>query len=162
MPQLTIRLARGKDKPDVLTCIREDGSTTWSRLHAALPVHDISHYSVESSLALSSGFFGLVAQGWEITDFGSPYPRGPIPDEAAWVESVVSVFWRTFVQRESPTHEEVREQIAVCLGSYKGSFRRDISDAEMDAIRALQGEITATWARTPIGSYMELVFPAVA
>lgn len=158
MPKLTIRLARGRDKRDVLTCLREDGSATWGELHPALPIHDLSHYAVEHTLGLDDAFFGLIAQGWNIPDFGKPYPRGAIPDQAQWAESVVSVFWRVFIQRDNVTHDELREQIAASLAGYSGSFHREITDAQIDSIRATQGELAAAWARTPVGESIALPF----
>src|SRR5207245_8210042 len=41
------------------------------------------------------GFYGLVAEGWDLTDFGSPWPRGPLPPEA-----LVSEFIVGFLDRE--------------------------------------------------------------
>src|SRR5207253_4125756 len=41
------------------------------------------------------GFYGLVAEGWDLTDFGSPWPRGPLPPEV-----LVSEFIVGFLDRE--------------------------------------------------------------
>ena len=67
---MMIRFTKGIGKPDVLTCIRDDGSSTWSPLHNAK--HDFGHYAVESTLGWQEAFFGLLAQGWDIADFGCP------------------------------------------------------------------------------------------
>ena len=80
---LTIRLAKHTDGGATLTCIRLDGSTTWQRQrdgHAAFfPRHDLTHYAVETVLGHRRGFYGLVASGWDLADFGAPWPRGPLP-----------------------------------------------------------------------------------
>ena len=160
MPRLTIRLTRGRDKPDTLSCTREDGSVAWQKLHSAFPIHDITHYAVECTLGLAGGFFGLLAQGWEITDFEKPYPRGRIPDEALWAELVVSVFWRTFVQRDALDCDDLQEQLAATLEGYRGGYSRAITDDDIVAIRALQGELAARWTQTAPGVAMELEFSA--
>jgi hypothetical protein len=37
------------------------------------------------------GFFGLIAEGWELSDFGSPWPRGRIPADAEPSEGIVGL-----------------------------------------------------------------------
>ena len=56
-----------------------------------MPAHDLTHFAVESTLGVRRGFYGLLTEGWEITDFAKPWPRGPIPDEALVVELIVGV-----------------------------------------------------------------------
>lgn len=45
------------------------------------PPHDLTHYTVETTFGYRHGFFGLIAGGWDISDFGAPWPRGPLPAE---------------------------------------------------------------------------------
>lgn len=61
MPPLRILFAKAKDPvaQDVLTCIRANGSRTWTKLHAAFPIHDMTHYAVETEIGAKDGFFGL-------------------------------------------------------------------------------------------------------
>ena len=52
MADLKLRLQKGRDGPDVLVCVRADGTRTWHRLHRAIPVHDLTHYAFETTLGL--------------------------------------------------------------------------------------------------------------
>src|ERR1700735_2516680 len=85
MPDLLIRLKRAPDGSAALNCIRAGGSRTCQRQPGAQgavsPAHDLTHYAVETALAYRHGFYGLIADGWEIADFTAPYARGPIPRE---------------------------------------------------------------------------------
>lgn len=94
-PELLIRLKRSTDGTAALSCMRADGTVTWQRQTAALsgffPPHDLTHYAVESTLGYRHGFFGLVADGWDISDFAAPWPRGRLPVEALEVEMAVGV-----------------------------------------------------------------------
>jgi hypothetical protein len=76
-----------------LRCVRADGSATWQKQgtrHAAFfALHDLTHVAVESTLGFRNGFFGLVAQGWEIDDTTGKGARGPLPSGAAEVEYIV-------------------------------------------------------------------------
>ena len=69
---MIIRLSKGNNKQDTLTCVRTDGSTTWTHLHPNMFQHDLMHYAVESILGLQNSFFGQVANGIDISDFNKP------------------------------------------------------------------------------------------
>src|SRR5262245_47035677 len=93
MPSLTIRIKKTSDGEAALTCTRADGTVTWQRQHGGqarfFPRHDLTHYAVETVLRHRRGFYGLVAEGWDLTDFGTPWPRGPIPADADPSELIV-------------------------------------------------------------------------
>ena len=54
MPELLIRIKKKTDGAAALSCIRPDGTTTWQRqdgrLGAFFPLHDLTHYAVETVL----------------------------------------------------------------------------------------------------------------
>ena len=92
-----IEFVRRGDGTTTLRCTRADGSVTWQTQRAPshatfFALHDLTHYAVETTLGFRAGFYGLVADGWEITDFATPWPRGPIPEEAREVELLVGCF----------------------------------------------------------------------
>jgi hypothetical protein len=62
------------------------------------PVHDLTHFAVETVLGHTRGFFGLVAEGWDLADFGSPWPRGRLPadmDPSELIVNALSLEWNT-------------------------------------------------------------------
>jgi hypothetical protein len=181
VPDLRILFTKAKDpaSQDVLTCIRPDGSRTWSRLHSAFPVHDMTHYAVETEMQARDGFFGLLAQGWDITDFGIPEKRARMPLEAIWVEHLVGVIWREFVTREATSYEDFCASVEASLAALRSNLNRhsqrqgprpEYSDAEMQIlergvpeetrarIMTKIGELAASWACTPRGEILELAF----
>ena len=66
---LTITLKKMLTKPSILSITRNDGSTTWSKLHRGLETHDLAHYAVESTLRFSKAFYGIINEGYNISDF---------------------------------------------------------------------------------------------
>src|SRR5512134_3109631 len=96
MPALKIQFTKKKDGAVIFRCVRSDGSVTWQRqegTHARFfPLHDMTHYAVETVLGHQRGFYGLVAEGWDLTDFGTPWPRGPLPADAEPTEFIVGMF----------------------------------------------------------------------
>src|SRR4029078_13165965 len=93
MTRLSIRLKKNTDGTAALTCVRPDGTTTWHSPKGAqghfFALHDLTHYAVESALGVPCGFYGLVSEGWYISDFGTPEKRGRMPAETGWVELIV-------------------------------------------------------------------------
>lgn len=93
---LTIRIKRHADGSASLRCSRADGTATWQRQRGGyalvFPSHDLTYYAVETTLGYAHGFFGLIADGWDISDFSMPWSRGPLPPEALEVELIVGLF----------------------------------------------------------------------
>jgi hypothetical protein len=92
---LQIEIAKQPDGAGVLRCIRQDGSVTWQKQtkHAAhFAVHDLTHFAVETVLGYRRGFFGLIAQGWDVDDTTGKGARGVLPAEAIKVEKIVGLF----------------------------------------------------------------------
>jgi hypothetical protein len=93
---LIIQFVKQNDGSVVLRCARPDGSSTWQRVddqHAAFfPLHDLTHYAVETELGFRRGFYGLIAEGWDIAETTGKTARGALPNETLEVEYLVSAF----------------------------------------------------------------------
>lgn len=157
MPGLTIRLKKKADGTAALSCIRADGTTTWQRQQGAagrfFPLHDLTHYAVETVLGHRRGFFGLVAGGWDFEDFGTPWPRGPIPPDADPSEAIVGL-----LDMERATGILVR---ADELASNPGLFAAlRLTDADLAEVRRRCAELHTLWQALPPGEVLELPFPA--
>ncbi len=181
MTKLRILFTKAKKdgSQDILTCIRPDGSRTWAKLNAVFPIHDMTHYSVEMEMRSKNGFFGLLAQGWNLTDFDSPENRARMPLEALWVEHVVGIVWREYVTRNVTPYPEFSEAVAATVEALRESLQRNarrqgpradysefdvaalvrpITEVERTNIMSRIGELAAQWAQTPRGEIMELPF----
>lgn len=159
---LTVRFRKNADGIAVLTCIREDGSATWQRQHGAsarfFPRHDLTHYAVETVLEVRNGFFGLVAGGWEITDFGTPWPRGPLPDGADLVEVIVGLLDLERASGESYRAEDYCTRVAEHCGARGTAVAVGVTDAQLEAIRSLRDQLFARLDATNPGDALELRF----
>jgi hypothetical protein len=166
LPGLLIRLKRAPDGSAALTCIRADGSKTWQRQTGAqgavFPAHDLTHYAVETALAYQHGFYGLIADGWEIAGFTAPYAHGPIPREARQAEFLVGVFdtqrlmgpdWtpaeiRAQAARYAPASNTAREPLSVSA----------LSETDIERVLSIRAGVLARWATTGPGQTLELEF----
>lgn len=160
---LTLHLKKRLEGGSSLTLERADGSRTFQRQtrHTEFfAAHDLTHYSVETTLGLSGAFYGLIARGWDFESFERPYPRGPIPEEALFVERVVGLLDVERHQAASgATPGTAAELNALILEQYgSSSVPRHLTDAELDAIRTqLRGSLR-DWAALPAGDTLVLRF----
>lgn len=152
---LRIEIFKQPDGAGVLRCTRADGSVTWQKQtkHAAhFALHDLTHYAVETTLGCRQGFFGLVAEGWDIEDTTGKGKRGTLPAEALEVERIVGLFDSERGSGALWTCDEFNEHAP-----------RRLSQEDIQRVRALRSELFQRWFATPAGQKLELAFqPAAA
>jgi hypothetical protein len=163
LPILKIRLKRRSDGSAALTCEREDGSVTWQRQEGSIgmvfPSHDLTHYAVETALGYNHGFFGLVADGWDISDFASPWSRGPIPPEALEVELIVGLLDMQRLMNADWTAAELLEQGKLYIESRGAKAQVPMLTDEMfTRVRDMRRDVFARYAAVAPGGTLELVF----
>lgn len=162
MSGLTVLLKKKTDGSAALSCRRADGSVTWQRQEGAqgrfFPLHDLTHFAVETELGYAHGFFGLVAEGWDITDFGRPWPRGELPGQALLAELIVGFLDG---ERASGTRWSIEELRASAAG-YAAQSGRPVDlgmhEIDLDRIRERRGQLFAQWAALGAGETLELRF----
>jgi hypothetical protein len=166
MSDLTIRLAKHADGSVVLSCRRADGTSTWQRNQGNkarfFPVHDLTHYAVETTLGQRRAFYGLVADGWDLQDFGTPWPRGPLPPDADLTEVIVGVLDRERANGEEGTAADLNAQLEQYLATRsagRAGGQAPVTDEQLARIRASLRELIARWIAVPPGGALELPFP---
>ncbi len=151
MHDLVIQIKKKSDGSAALACRRADGSVTWQRQEGKqarfFPLHDLTHYAVETILGQARGFYGLVAAGWDLTDFGTPWPRGPLPIEALAMEQIVGLFDQ---ERAAGVEWSAAEFNAHLRGACI------VTDEDLRRIRERRRELFARWAALPAGETLEL------
>lgn len=156
---LTLHLKKRLEGGSSLTLERADGSRTFQRQtrHAQFfAAHDLTHYAVETALGVSGAFYGLIARGWDFESFEPPYPRGPIPDEALFVERVVGLL---DVERHQGAPVTAAEFNAWVAEQYTPlPVPRLLSDADLDAIRQQLRDSLRDWEALPPGDTLVLHF----
>jgi len=158
---MIVRFTKGDGKPDTLTCIRDDGSRTWSPVGAGVGVeHDLAHYAVETTLGFREAFLGMLEAGRDIDDFGTRDGRkDTYPHEALLAESLVSLVQISVSQTTPLTVAGIQEQLtAVCANS--GLGEPDIADGDIDRARVTLLGLMARFRELSPGTSMDLPFPA--
>lgn len=158
MTELVIRIRKNADGSAVLSCQRPDGSITWQRQTGVqgrfFPIHDLTHYAVETVLGHRRGFYGLVAEGWNVTDFGAPWPRGRIPADADPSELIVG-----FLDAERASGAEwPASDLNDTLRIHNAAAGWQVSQGHLDDIRAMRRDLMRRWDVLPAGETLELGF----
>ena len=162
MPELLIQLTKRADGSAVLRCVRADGSATWQRHRGRqqwfFPVHDLTHYAVESELGFQRGFYGLMAEGWDIEDTGGKGARGPLPEEAVSVERIVGWLDAERASGTEWTSADFNEQAAAFAAAGGRAAPRALTEADLARVRGRVRELLARWAALGLGATLQLSF----
>ena len=159
---MLIEFTKRADGRTVLRCVRGEGSVTWQRNddeHARFfPLHDLTHYAVETELGFTQGFFGLIAAGCNIEETTGKTARGALPNEALEVEYIVAAF---SAERAGGAIASAAEfnQLAATFASAKGMPPpRQLSDEDLARVRERFDELAAKWRSLSPGATLELSF----
>lgn len=160
MPGLRIHLTKHADGSAVLKCIRADGSETWQRQGgrnaAFFPLHDLTHFAVESELGIRHAFYGLIAEGWEIDDTTGKGARGALPAEALAVERLVGALDLERAGSLTWTAQALDEHANGDSPSSRRALPRPITDDDLARIRSRLHTLLRQWATLPPGRSLEL------
>jgi hypothetical protein len=149
---LHIEIAKREDGAGTLSCRRADGSVTWQKQvkHAAhFALHDLTHFAVEISLGYRRGFFGLIAEGWDIEDTTGKGARGALPPEAVEVERMVGLF-----------DSERGSGVLWTTEEFNQFAPRPISSDEIQSVRRRRSELFEQWFAVAPGDKLRLQFGA--
>lgn len=161
-PPMVIRIKKGADGLTSLSCTRADGTTTWQRQEGAqasfFPRHDLTHYAVETVLGRHRGFYGLIAAGWDLSDFGSPWPRGELPKDANLTEIIVGFFDLERASGEMGSAEVLTENVAAFCDEHGLPVPETFAEEDLWRVRQRRGELFAQWDAVQPGEALELRF----
>jgi len=163
LAHLVIQIKKKTDGSAALSCRRADGSVTWQRQDGQhgrfFPLHDLTHYAVETVLRHPRGFYGLVAEGWDLTDFGNPWPRGPMPPEALASELLVGFLDHERGAGALWSAADFNASVATHYAERGVSGAPVVTDEDLNKVRDKRRELFARWAALPAGETLELHFP---
>lgn len=152
--------AKTQNKSDVLTCIRSDGSTTWMIESAHFIQHDLIHYVVEMNLGFNNAFYGLVANGWDIQEFGRVDPttgkKPAHPVEAGQVEFIVGLLQAEL--SDGQTDDNFLNTLETACAGRGVPAPRGITDENLAKVRAKIKDLRTKWEDMLAGESLEFEF----
>jgi len=164
MNTLRIKMTKRGDGSVVSRFERSNGTVTWQVKDARhgdfFALHDLEHYAVETTLGYRRGFYGLVAEGWDLSDFGTPWPRGRIPADAEPAELIVGFLDGERVDGAPWTAEDFNRNAVLYFAQHGYANPPTLDDATLARIRTAARQLMQRWAALPIGEALELAFDA--
>jgi hypothetical protein len=148
---MLVQIVKRADGGGVLRCTRDDGSVTWQKQGRHAPffaLHDLTHFAVEITLGFRRGFFGLMAEGWDVEDTTGKGQRGPLPEEAGQVERIVGLFDAERASGVIWTVEEFNEHAT-----------RKLTPEEIAKVKAKRSELFQRWFDLSPDETLELTYP---
>ena len=159
---MQITLEKRKDGSVVLRLTRSDGTTDWQMQQgpnaAFFPLHDLTHFAVETELGIRDAFYGLVAAGWTIAETGEGKRPG-MPANALFVENVVGTLDAERASGSRWTAAEFNENTARFAAQGGRPAPRLLTDDELARIRKRRAELFEAWRSLESGASLELQFP---
>ena len=155
---MLIRLTKGRNGPNTLACIRADGTSTWAKVQDYFPLHDITHYVVETTLGIENAFYSLVRDGWDISDFAQKGAAARVPPQANLVEALVGRLQREIMPGTEFTLESYNEEVEAVLEGIGNPERHPITEAELTEMRSRLRELMERWRALNSGESIELEF----
>lgn len=156
---MIIRLTKGSGKPDTITCLRADRTTTWSRLHPGVGAqHDIVHYAVETTLGLKNSFYGLVARGIGIEDFNvrAAAQALNLPPEAGQTEFIVGLLQTEM--SDGTDCKDFDDQMRIACTSKGTDPPAPIPPLMLNRIRTKIVALLRQWQALKPGEHLDLEF----
>jgi hypothetical protein len=155
-----IEIVKDPDGSALLRMTRHDGSRVWQKQRGALArffsLHDLTHYAVESVLAIGDAFFGLLASGWSIEETEGKGARGPLPVNALFVEAVVGALDTERASGSRWTAAEFNASLATHMARTGRTAPRQLTDDDLARIRRRRAELFQQWESLAPGAALIL------
>lgn len=162
MPPLKIQITKRTDGDSVLKCVRADGTETWQKNQgktaAFFPLHDLTHYAVETELSIRDAFFGLIATGWSIEETGQRGSAAVLPPSSIFVENIVGTLDAERASGSRWTADEFNDSIARHAATHGRPAPRALTDDELARVRKRRAELFTAWRELPAGTTLEVDF----
>ena len=146
---LELRLGRRPDATVLFELRRQDGTSTWEKRAGFtaefFSAHDLTHFAVESELGLGDAFYGLVARGWDLRDFGRPWPRGPLSPDALLAEVLVGYLDVTRASGHPLTAEDCNRSVREYFATTLHTVDLVITDEALQRIRTRLHDLRQRW-----------------
>ena len=155
---MLIKITKGRDGPNILTCVRDDGTTTWAKVQDYFPIHDMTHFVVETTLGIPNAFYSLVRDGWDIPDFAVKGTAAKLPPQANLVEALVGRLQRDLMPSAEFTAESFNEEVDAVLQGIGNPERRHVTDSELATMRGRLRDLMSQWKALEPGESIELSF----
>jgi len=155
---MKVQFQKNKESKNVIRFLRTDASSTWTKGDNFLVLHDLSHYTIETTLNYTTAFYGIIKSGVSIQNFEDKPTRDQmkLSNEAWYAETLANLLLIEYTQNPFENFNEV----------FKESLQKTnpnlpalvISESDLNNMRKLYSDLIARWNQIPDKEIMELIF----
>jgi len=120
------------------------------RLHRGLETHDLAHYAVESALRFSKAFYGIINEGYNISNFELPKDQKPfavkpenLQKEAIVTEHIVNLLEVEFLN--SGHNDMFIKELEAVLKDNNLPFPKNLTEVTLHTIRNSYQNVYNQW-----------------
>jgi len=146
----------------ILSCLRPNGTGTYTKLHPNLEIHDIAHFVVEKQLGFKHAFYGLLLDGYDISDFAKPKEQRPealipknLAEEALVTEHLVNLLQIAY---QSKDYLPVIPSLKPILKEHNLNFPKALTEHKLKSIQDELTELMLKWKNLKEGESLNLKF----
>ena len=99
-----------------------------------------------------------MAAGWDLSDFGTPWPRGKLPAEAVITEMIVGFFDLERSTGEMGTADELNATMSAFCKENGLPEPELLTEDDLARVRQARGELFVKWDAVKAGEALELHF----
>jgi hypothetical protein len=158
---LKLRFKKKADADTVFTALREDGSSTTTSIGAYAgfgPVHDLSHYVVETSMGFRNAFLGLLGAGRNVEDFNRESKQW-LTEEAMVAEAISGQLSQDAMTGRPLSVEDFNWTVRDVLS--RGTVKcaaPELTAEQLSALHARLADLRRRWEAVAVGETLELEF----
>jgi hypothetical protein len=155
---MEITFTKNSGKSHNISCKRTNGTVTWMPNSSFFIIHDLCHYAMETKLGLRKAFYGMLAAGTDIRDFGLPKEQRTfqLTEEAIFAEQMVNLLTIEYTQGQIENFVSMLSKI--CHSDNHLSKIPEIKPEKLDEIRSSYDGLMNQWILLPEGKTMTLNF----
>lgn len=154
---LILKIKRISPTHHTLEYKREDGTGEKKEFESkSVLIHDFIHYALESEAQLTTGFFGLLTQGYSFEELASKTPSDFPKEEGMEIEMIVGPL--TSVVKGDATPAQLIESLDTIFASYGKSRPVWVTEELINRARERYKKILGAWNSLKFGETFELTW----
>jgi hypothetical protein len=154
---MEILITKNTSGDHILSCKRKDGTITWTLVSNFFILHDLCHYTIETTLVLKKAFFGMLARGTDITQFDVPKDQRKIEftTEALFAEHLVNLMVIDYTQGRMDNLLEIFKET---YDDASNELLNIVNEEKLQGIRENYATLLQKWKVVPEAESLQLIF----
>jgi len=154
---MDILITKNSSQEHILSCKRKNGTVTWTHVSNFFILHDLCHYTIETFLPLKKAFFGMLANGTDITGFDLPKDQRTVEltPEALFAEHLVNL---VVIDHTQGRMNNLLEIFKETYNDSSSKLLNTVNEEKLQGIRENYAALLQKWKVIPETESLKLIF----